>query len=88
MSKNPMEILNKLMKPVGPYELKGVGSPEYYLGGDLKIKYKNNVISKMVVNARTYVEQITKKIETLMEWTLRGYMQPGDPNYCWRWSKL
>ena len=28
MSKNPMGILNKLMKPVGPYKLKGVGLPE------------------------------------------------------------
>eukprot|EP00957_Ditylum_brightwellii_P116910 8918771-Ditylum_brightwellii.AAC.1 len=32
ISKDLMSILNKLQKPTGPYEFKGVGSPEYYLG--------------------------------------------------------
>eukprot|EP00957_Ditylum_brightwellii_P063414 4813201-Ditylum_brightwellii.AAC.1 len=36
VSKNPMQILDLLKKPNGPYDFKGVGSPEYYLGGMCK----------------------------------------------------
>ena len=32
-SKDPLSILDKLKEPQGPYKLKGVGSPKYYLGG-------------------------------------------------------
>ena len=61
--------------------MKGVGTPEYYLGGDVRIVYKDDVISKMLLNAKTYVTLLTKKIEDLMEWTLRHYTHPGDPTY-------
>eukprot|EP00957_Ditylum_brightwellii_P085498 6503292-Ditylum_brightwellii.AAC.1 len=39
MSKDSKTILDLLQKPKGPYKIKGVGSPEYYLGGDVKITY-------------------------------------------------
>ena len=81
MARDPMKILERLMQPRGPYKMKGVGTPEYYLGGDVKIVYKNDRISEMLLNAKTYVTQLTKKIEDLMEWTLRHYTHPGDPKY-------
>ena len=34
MSKEPLKVLQEF-KEAGEYELKGVGAPEYYLGGDL-----------------------------------------------------
>eukprot|EP00957_Ditylum_brightwellii_P019508 1471909-Ditylum_brightwellii.AAC.1 len=39
MSKEAKTILDLLQKPKGHYAFKGVGSPEYYLGGDVKITY-------------------------------------------------
>ena len=37
ISKDPTSILNQMRKPKGPNNLKDVDSPEYYLGGDVKI---------------------------------------------------
>ena len=47
ISNNTVEILNKLKKPIGPHEFKGVGSPEYYLGGDININYYFESISEL-----------------------------------------
>eukprot|EP00957_Ditylum_brightwellii_P055519 4207385-Ditylum_brightwellii.AAC.1 len=75
-----MSILNKLQKPTGPYEFKGVGSPEYYLGGDLKISFMGDSINELQLSAKTYVKQICDKFEQLMGWRLKGFMNPMDPN--------
>ena len=42
-----MSILNQMKKPKGPYNFKGAGSPEYYLGGDVRIEYCGNSIAKL-----------------------------------------
>eukprot|EP00957_Ditylum_brightwellii_P164838 12549637-Ditylum_brightwellii.AAC.1 len=42
MSKDPKAILDLLKKLKGPYEFKEVGSPEYYLDGDVKINYSGD----------------------------------------------
>ena len=81
IAKDPKAILDKLKKPVGPYEFKGVGSPEYYLGGDVKIVYEGNSISELWMSAKTYVKRICDKIKDLMDWDLKGYMNPMDPHY-------
>eukprot|EP00957_Ditylum_brightwellii_P137330 10469788-Ditylum_brightwellii.AAC.2 len=39
VSKNLMQILNLLKKLNIPYDFKGVGIPEYYLGGDADVKH-------------------------------------------------
>eukprot|EP00957_Ditylum_brightwellii_P062936 4776315-Ditylum_brightwellii.AAC.1 len=79
---NPLtNILNKLQKPTGPYKFKGAGSPEYYLGGDLKISYMGDSIKELQLSAKIYVKQICDKIEQLMDWRLKGFMNPMDPNY-------
>ena len=76
-----MTILDQLREPKGPYKLKGVGSPEYYLGGDVKIKYKGEIIEYLETSAKTYIKRVTDKIESLMEWKLKHYTSPEDPDY-------
>eukprot|EP00957_Ditylum_brightwellii_P211028 15365683-Ditylum_brightwellii.AAC.1 len=76
-----MAILNDLKKPKGPYEFKGVGSPEYYLGGDVTITYHGNSISELMLSSQTYIKRICDKIEDLMGLQLKGFMNPMDPNY-------
>jgi len=77
MSKNPMKIIQDLEKT---YDLKGVGEPSYYLGGDLKqIKVDGQI--RFMTDAKTYINRVTDKIEKLMDWTLRSYMSPEDPDY-------
>eukprot|EP00957_Ditylum_brightwellii_P093340 7107562-Ditylum_brightwellii.AAC.1 len=81
MSKDPNAILDLLQKRKGPYKLKGVRSPEYYLGGDVKIIYSGDSIAELSLSSKTYEKQICNKIEMLMGWKLKGYMNPLDPNY-------
>ena len=81
ISRDPMSILNQLKKPQGPYDFKGVGSPEYYLGGDIKIRYHGDKIEELKLTSETYIKRICEKIEALMKWKLKGFMNPMDPNY-------
>ena len=81
VSENPMQILDLLKKPTGPYKFKGVESSEYYLGGDVRIQYIGDFMAKLDLSAKTYVKRICKKIETLMGWRLKGHMNPMDPNF-------
>eukprot|EP00957_Ditylum_brightwellii_P071496 5434847-Ditylum_brightwellii.AAC.1 len=71
MSKDPKAILELLQKLKGRYEFKGVGSPEYYLGGDDKITFDGDSIAELSLSAKTYVKQIFDKIEMLMGWKLK-----------------
>jgi len=51
MSKNPMAIIDELKKE---YPLKGVGAPEYYLGGDI-VSHRDKDGNKTITqSARTY----------------------------------
>ena len=79
MSKEPLKVIQEF-KEAGEYKLKGVGAPEYYLGGDLQQRKVDNYTC-YETHAKTYITRITDKIEKLMEWTLRSYMSPEDPNY-------
>ena len=81
ISKDPKTILAQLTKPTGPYNFKGVGSPEYYLGGDVCIKYEGNSIKELSLSSTTYITQICNKIETLMGWKLHSFNNPMEPNY-------
>ena len=81
VSKDPMAILDQLKEPVGPYNLKGVGTPEYYLGGDVVIRYVDDVIDYLETNARTYIKRICDKLELLMEWKFRNYSSPEEHDY-------
>ena len=55
ISKNPKTILDQLTQPSGPYNFKGVGSPEYYLGGDVKIRYEEDLIANLSLSSKTYI---------------------------------
>jgi hypothetical protein len=81
IAKTPMEILDKLKKPVGPYDFKGVGSPKYYLGGDIEITYQGDTIEQLSLSSKTYVTRICDKVEQLMGWKLKGYNNPMEPNF-------
>ena len=74
IGKDPMAIIQALKKL---YPLKGVGSPEYYLGGDI-MRGKDG---RLVTSAKTYIKRICEKIEKVMEWKLRHYGSPMDPGY-------
>ena len=79
MSKELLKVIQEF-KEAGEYKLKGVSTPEYYLGGDLQqCKVENYTCYK--THAKTYITCITDKIKKLMEWTLRSHMSPEDPNY-------
>ena len=77
LSKNPMNIIAKLEET---YQLKGVGEPSYYLGGDVR-KIKVDGVHMWSTDAKTYINRVCEKIEKLMEWTLRSYMSPENPDY-------
>ena len=63
IAKEPLEILEKMKKPNGRYKFKGVGSPEYYLGGDIKVKYNRDSIKELEILAKTYIDRICGKVE-------------------------
>ena len=76
-----MIILDQLCKPKGPYKLKGVGTPEYYFRGNVKIKYQGDIINYLGISAKTYIKKVAGKLQTLMEWRLKDYASPEGPDY-------
>ena len=77
LSHHPMEIITLLQKT---HQLKGVGEPSYYLGGDLK-KITVDGEEMWTTSATTYIARVCEKIEKLMEWKLRGYMSPEHSEF-------
>ena len=63
MSKNPETITHTLSEIFG-YELKGLGTPEYYSGADMDYHQDTNCWS---MSAKTYITTISEKIEKLLE---------------------
>ena len=65
-SKDPMSIIEELKKS---YILKGVGVPEYYLGGDVEIldqHWKEDGVG-IALSAKTYIKNVIPKFETLFD---------------------
>ena len=73
-SKNPSGILHPLRDIYG-YELKGVGQPEYYCGADLRWNENDKCWEWM---SRTYINNVTSKIEKCLDTQLRSYGSPLD----------
>ena len=65
----------------GAYNFKGVGNPEYYLFGYVKIIYWGEIIKELKQYPETNITSIFKKIKKLMGWNLKGYNNPLDTNY-------
>ena len=73
-SKSPMRIIIDLKKS---YPLQGVGIPEYYLGGDFKIKKgRNDSGDTFTICAKTYITNVVKNIERLFDEKLKGFDTP------------
>jgi hypothetical protein len=72
-SKDPTSILECLKIT---YPLQGVGVPEYYLGGDLKIHKKKDGSETFVLSAKTYLQNVCEKIESIMDIKLKSYETP------------
>ena len=78
MSKDPMAIIKELEKE---YPLKGVGTPEYYLGCDVTTYKGPNGHMGITTSAKTYIKCVCEKIEPLMGWKLRNYGSPMEQEY-------
>jgi hypothetical protein len=78
--KEPLTTINEVKRD---YVLKGIGKPEYYLGGDVldldPTWHERNVHTGL--SAQTYVKNIVEKYETLMGINLRKYNAPMDKEY-------
>ena len=59
--------------------LKG-GSPEYYLGGDIRTT-STSTTRKYEASAHTYIKNVCAKIEGIFETTLRCYSSPLEGGY-------
>ena len=79
-SRKPMKIIEALKNS---YELKGVGVPEYYLGGN--VEQLNEHWSKqgitMGFSSRTYVGNIIPKFEALFNQELKRIKTPMAEDY-------
>ena len=79
-SKDPMHAMKRLM---AIYTMKGVGIPEYYLGGNVEQLdehwAKENI--QVGLSARTYIENVIPKFEELLENEIRKYKTPMDDKY-------
>ena len=71
ISKTPMEIIEDLKNKCG-YTLKGVGVPEYYLGGDIRREKKKDDSAQTIVTAKTYIRNVCDMIEKLFEIQLQN----------------
>ena len=80
ISKDPDAVLNIMRKN---YVLKGVGEPRYYLGGDFG-RIDSPLLengSTCYISAKTYIENVCKKIEKVMDRPLRNFHMPMDVDY-------
>ena len=77
-SKRAKEILQGLSTL---FPLKGVGQPEFYLGGDVGVIKDQDGHFHYVTSARTYIKNVCDKIEKLFERTLRNYGSPLEDGY-------
>ncbi len=79
-SKHPMEVIDEIKQD---YILKGVGIPEYYLGGNVDVldKQWNMDGVKTGLSARTYIENVTEKMELLFGYEIRTYKTPMNDQY-------
>jgi hypothetical protein len=71
-SREPNTVIQPLKEIYG-YTLKGVGIPEYYNGADIGY---NETTKNWSMSAKTYIKNVTEKIEGLLELQLKCYGSP------------
>ena len=79
-SRKPMRVIELLKNH---YELKGVGVPEYYLGGNVEQldEHWNKQGITLGFSSRTYVSNIIPKFEALYNQELKRYKTPMSEEY-------
>ena len=79
-SKDPMKLI-KVLEEV--YVLKGVGIPEYYLGGNLLqlSEHWSKEGHNIAFSAETYIEQVIPKYQQLLDCKFRSIKTPMDEEY-------
>ena len=73
-SKHPEKIIKAIQDTLG-YDLKGIGPPEYYNGADMSF---NSDTQNWELSARTYINNVCSKIESLFEVKLKNYGSPME----------
>ena len=68
-SKNPVGVLQGINTL---FQLKFVGRPEFYLIGDIDVHKDDTSTFHYVNSARTYINNVCNKIETLVEINIRN----------------
>jgi Reverse transcriptase (RNA-dependent DNA polymerase) len=79
-SKDPMAVIKSLEKN---YVLKGVGIPEYYLGGSVEFlgeAWKNQGLG-LALSARTYIQNIIPEFESLCGKEFKPVKTPMSEGY-------
>jgi hypothetical protein len=79
-SRDPMSVLEEFKTE---YTMKGVGKPQYYLGGDIEELPPawNSQQVKIALSAKTYIQGVVEKFEKLTELTFALRDIPMDPKY-------
>jgi hypothetical protein len=79
-SKDPMAVIDELQKD---YVLKGIGIPEYYLGGNI-VELGDEWVKQGIthaLSATTYVERVIGKYESVLGLTIVRKKTPMDDKY-------
>ena len=79
-SRNPNAIMEELKQD---YILKGIGIPEYYLGGNFDVldeQWQKEGI-RYALSAQTYVKNVIEKFETLFGQSFAQYKVPMASDY-------
>jgi hypothetical protein len=79
-SKDPMAVIKSIEKI---YVLKGVGIPQYYLGGNVEFigeAWKNQGLG-LALSARTYIQNVIPKLESLCDKEFKPGKTPMSEGY-------
>ena len=80
-SREPIKIIEEVKK-TGNFKFKGVGEPEYYLGGDIGRKKREDGLGYInILSARTYIKNVCENIEKMFQITLKNYHSPLEGGY-------
>ena len=79
-SKDPMAVMEQLKSK---YTMKGVGAPEYYLGGNVELMDEHWTAEGvgLALSATTYVKTIVEKFEKLFDCHFKSVKTPMEENY-------
>ena len=79
-SKDPLAVIKDIQKD---YTLKGIGAPEYYLGGNIEYLSDawNKIGIKYAMSARTYINNMIEKMEKMFGYEIKTFKTPMHDSY-------